>query len=95
MTATASAPPTGLSYQSMTGSSPVKIGAGVCHYIKVSSSAGLTIKLWDNPSSASGPVILNTMAVNAGEEHYIPAAFVTGLVVEFVAGTGALTVFFI
>lgn len=90
---TAQIPPTGLTFLALTGSGIVKSGPGILHMVKVSSSAGLTIKLWAN-TAASGTVLLNTMAVLAGEEHYLPAAF-TALYIEFVAGTGAVTAFFI
>ena len=87
-------PPTGLNYKQLSASGLVKTGEGDLHMVKVSSSSSLTIKLWDN-TAASGTVIQATMAVAEKEEHYIPAHFGTGLYVEFVAGSGAVTVFFI
>lgn len=87
-------PPTGLSYLNLAASGLVKTGVGDCALILVTSSSSLTIKLWDGVA-ASGTVITATMAVDAKEEYDIPAHFSTGLYVEFVAGTGSLTVFYI
>lgn len=87
-------PPTGLRYAQLSASGVVKVGAGVSHLILISSSAALNIRLYDN-SAASGTVIIATIAVEAKEEYDIPVEFLTGLYVEFVSGTGALTVFYV
>ena len=94
MSAERSIPPTGLNYLQLSADGLVKTGEGSLHMIKVSSSSSLTIKLYDN-TAASGTVILDTMAVDAKEEHYLPVRFSTGLYVDFVAGSGAITVLYI
>lgn len=87
-------PASQFSYKAISASTLIKTGPGQCVFFKVSSSSSLTVKVWDN-TSAAGTVILNTMAVDAKEEHALPAEFTTGLYFEFVAGSGALTVFYV
>lgn len=87
-------PPTGLPYKSISASTLIKTGEGDLFMLKVSSSTSLTVRLYDN-TAASGTVILASMLVDAKEEHFIPARFSTGLYVEFVSGSGALTVFYV
>lgn len=87
-------PPTGFSFLSQSASGLVKTGAGVCGMVKVSSSSSLVLKFWDGVA-ASGTVIQTNIAVDAKEEHNIPAEFKTGLYVELISGTGAWTVYFI
>jgi hypothetical protein len=86
-------PPTGLKYLSLSADTLVKTGEGTLYMIKVASSSSGSIKVWDN-TAGSGTVILDTMAVEAKEEHYIPAQFTTGLYVD-VTGTVNVTVFYI
>lgn len=86
-------PPTGLPYKALSASGLVKDGAGVLHLMLITASTALTVKLWDN-TAASGTVIIDTMAVNAGEEYDLPAQFTTGLYVTL-GGTGTLTVFYV
>lgn len=87
-------PPTGLSYASISASTLIKTGAGDCVLILVTSSSSLNIRLYDN-TAASGTVITASMAVDAKEEYDIPAHFSTGLYIQFVSGTGSLTVFYL
>lgn len=94
MPITAATPPTGLNYKQLSASGIVKTGPGDLHLILISSSSSLNIKLWDN-TAASGTVIVATIAVAAKEEYDIPAHFETGLYIEFVSGSGALTAFFV
>lgn len=86
-------PPTGMPFKSLTADGIVKTGPGTLHMVKIASSSGGSIKIYDN-TAASGTVILETMAVAAGEEHYLPAEFSTGCYVD-ITGTVALTVFFV
>ena len=87
-------PPTGLNFLSLSASGLVKTGPGDCVLILITSSSSLNIRLYNN-TAASGTVITATMAVDAKEEYDIPAHFTTGLYVEFVSGTGSLTVFYL
>jgi hypothetical protein len=87
-------PPTGYSYKSLAASGIVKTGPGIGVMLHITSSASLTIKLWDN-TAASGTVIEATFPVAVKEQILIPAEFQTGLYIEFVAGTGSLTAYFI
>lgn len=90
---TAPIPPTGCNTKQLSASGLVKTGDGALHFIKVSSSTGGSIKLWDNTSAAT-TVLLDTMAVAAGDEHYLPFAFTTGLYCT-ITGTASLTVAYI
>lgn len=87
-------PPTGLNFMCIAASTLIKTGEGDLHLCQISSSSSLVIRLWDNVSAATRKII-GSLAVNAGEEYDWPAHFTTGLYVEFVSGSGELTVFFI
>lgn len=87
-------PPTGLNYLAQSASGLVKTGKGISVMVKVSSSSSLVLKFWDGVA-ASGTVIQTNIAVDAKEEHNIPAEFKTGLYVELISGSGAWTVYFI
>lgn len=85
-------PPAGYPYKNLSASGQVRDGPGVCVLILCSASTDLVIKVWDS-LSAAGDVVVNNMAVYAGEEYDIPAQLKTGLYVEFISGSGAVTVF--
>lgn len=86
--------PTAYPFKAIAASTAIKAGAGVGVMLHITSSTSLTIKLWDN-TAASGTVILNTFAVAAGQQILIPCEFATGLYIEFVAGSGTLTAYFV
>jgi hypothetical protein len=85
-------PATGYAYKSISASTLIKTGNGTLVMVLITSSTDLTIKIWDNTSAAT-TVITATMAVDAKEQYDIPAQFDTGLYIEFVSGSGSLTVF--
>lgn len=85
-------PPAGYPYKHLDASGQVRSDPGVCVLILCTASSDLVIKVWDS-TAASGDVVVNDMAVYAGEEYDIPAQLKTGLYVTFVSGTGTVTVF--
>lgn len=87
-------PPTGYNYLALSASGLVKTGEGICGMVKISTSTDLILKFWDGVA-ASGTVIQSNIAVDAKEEHDIPAQFRTGLYVEIISGSGTFTVYFI
>lgn len=62
--------------------------------IFVSTSATLILRLYDN-TAASGTLLIASVTVAAKDNLFLPAHFTTGLYVEFVSGTGAVSVFYI
>lgn len=85
-------PPAGYPYKQLSASGQVRSDPGVCVLILCTSSTDLVIKVWDS-TAASGDVVVSNMAVYAGEEYDVPAQLKTGLYVEFISGSGAVTVF--
>lgn len=86
--------PTGYPFKSISASTLIKTGPGVGVMIHVTSSTSLVIKVWDG-TSASGTVILANLAVAAKEQIVFPPEFTTGLYIEFISGSGALTVYYV
>lgn len=80
------------SYKNLTASGLVKTGFGNVDGIIISSHTSGTVKLWDS-TTATGTVIVNTLAFNVGE-HFVPLydlVFNTGLFVT-IGGTADITV---
>lgn len=90
----ASIPATAFPYKSISASTLIKTGQGKCILVLITSSSSLVIRLYDN-TSAAGTVIVASMSVSAKEAYDVPALFETGLYVEFVSGSGSLTVFYV
>lgn len=86
--------PAAYPFKSISASTLIKTGPGVGVMIHVTSSTSLVIKVYDNTSAAS-TVILASLAVSAGQQIVFPAEFTTGLYIEFVSGSGALTVYYV
>lgn len=80
-------------YKSSSADVLVKTGEGFIYGVLVTASTGGSIKLWDN-TTGSGTVILDTMAVLAGDFVPCPVEFTTGLYLD-VTGTVTVTVFYI
>lgn len=91
---TAPIPPAAFPFKCVTGDGIVKTGPGTLVGFLCTSSVGLTVKIYDN-TSAAGTVIMDTMPVAAKESYNLPTEFNVGLFVDFIAGTGAITVWFI
>lgn len=87
-------PPTGFNVKQIAASTLIKTGEGDMGLAFISSSGALNLKLWDN-TAASGTVLIAQVAVAAKETYAWPAHFNTGLYVEFVSGTGAISVFYV
>lgn len=85
-------PPTDLSFLVLSASGLVKTGKGTCVMVK-GTSGSLTVTMYDN-TSAAGTKIIDSLVIDAKEEHDIPASFNTGLYFS-ISGTGKLTVFFL
>lgn len=79
-------------YVRLTGSGVVKAGAGQLGGFLVASGTP-TIQIWDNPSAASGSLILNTMQTTAGQAYPVPAQFIRGCFVTL-TGAGDLTFYY-
>lgn len=94
MPAVPAIPPAGYPYKHLAASGQVKADPGVCVLILCTASTSLVIKVLDS-LSAAGDVVANNMAVYAGEEYDIPAQLKTGLYVEFISGSGTVTVFYV
>lgn len=58
-----------------------------------SSSTAGTVKIWDN-SAASGAVIIDTVALTAGQYYQIPAATLSKNIFITVGGTLSATLFY-
>jgi hypothetical protein len=86
--------PTGLPYKALAASGLVKTGEGTCVLLLCSASTSLVVTVWDGVA-ASGTKIVDSLPLDAKEEFDIPAQFTTGLYVEFVSGSGKVTVFFV
>ncbi len=87
--------PVGCNFKVLTASGVVKADSGTLAMVFVSSSSSLNIKVWDNASAASGTAVIDSVLVDAKEHYYWPAAVANGIYVQFVSGTGAITVFYI
>jgi hypothetical protein len=80
------------SYKNTTASVLLQSGPGALLGIFVASaSATPTIKVWDNTSAATTPIV-NTFVPVAGTYYPIPARFLTGCYVE-ISGTVDCTAF--
>jgi hypothetical protein len=86
--------PTGLLYKALSASGVVKSSPGTCALLLCSASTSLVVNVYDN-TTAAGTKIVDSLPVDAKEEFDIPAQFSTGLYVEFVSGSGKVTVFYV
>lgn len=72
----------------------IKTGEGVAYLAFVTASSSGVIRFYDN-TSAAGTVIVDQVAVAAGDVIPMPAEFLTGLFFDLVSGTATVTVYFI
>ena len=72
----------------------VKTGPGFLGGIQVTASASGVIRLYDN-TAASGTVLIDQIAVFAGDCYEWPIEFTTGLYFDLVSGTATVTIFYI
>lgn len=66
-------------------------GSGYLERIICTASSSLVIKVYDN-TAASGTVVLDSITLTAGSIYEVGVRLTTGLYVDFVSGTGTITV---
>lgn len=79
---------------SLSADGVVKTGKGFLGGLLVTSSASGVIRLYDN-TAASGTVIVDQFAVNAGDSIDLPIQFNTGLFFDLVSGSATVTILYI
>jgi hypothetical protein len=79
---------------SVSADTSVKTSQGFLRGIQVTASAAGVIRLYDN-TAASGTVIIDQLAVFAGDSFEWPVEFQTGLFFDLVSGTATVTVLYI
>lgn len=79
---------------SVSADTKVKDGQGFLGPILVTASSSGVIRLYDN-TAASGTVIIDQLAVSAGDTIDLPVEFKTGLFFDLVSGTATVTILYI
>lgn len=80
--------------KSLSADGAVKTGQGFLGKVLVTASSAGIIRLYDN-TAASGTVIMDQLAVVAGDEIELPVEFQTGLYFDLVSGSATVTVLYI